>query len=111
MDKAALLKAIKDAEAKAAKDLEEAQAKKQSAVAAAQGEAERIRREGLAAVDHQVALQIAEARRRIDAEKQEKLHAGRVRIRRKREAAEARVGEVAEFLVEEFERAVQSGLR
>lgn len=111
MDKAALLKAIKDAESKAAKDLEDAQARKQSAVASAQGEAERIRREGIAAVDRQVAEQIAEARRRIDAEKQTKLVAGRVKIRRKRDAAEARVPEVAEFLVQEFERAVQSGLR
>jgi vacuolar-type H+-ATPase subunit H len=111
LDKAALLKAIKDAEAKAAKDLEEAHAKKQQALAAAQGDAERTKREGYAAVDRQVADQVADARRRIDAEKQEKLSAGRVRIRRKREQAEARVAEVAEFLVQEFERAVESGLR
>lgn len=111
MDKAALLKAIKEAEANAAKDLEDAQARKQSSVASAQAEAERIRREGIAAVERQVAEQIAEARRRIDVEKQAKLAAGRVKIRRKRESAEARVPDVAEFLVEEFERAVQSGLR
>ncbi len=111
MDKAALLKAIKEAEAKAANDLEDAQAKKQQALASGQGDAERIRREGYAAVDRQVAEQIGEARRRIEVDKQEKLQAGRVRIRRKREASEARVGEVAEFLVQEFERSVQSGLR
>ncbi|HKZ59819.1 MAG TPA: hypothetical protein VJ547_08250 [Candidatus Thermoplasmatota archaeon] len=111
MDKAALLKAIKEAEAKAAKDLEEAQAKKQMAVAAGQAEAERTKREGSAAVDKQVADQVAEARRRIDGDKSEKLTAGRVRIRRKREVAEARVGEVAEYLVQEFERSAQSGLR
>lgn len=111
MDKAALLKAIKEAEAKAAKDLEEAQAKKQMAVAAGQAEAERTKREGFAAVDKQVADQVAEARRRIDGDKSEKLTAGRVRIRRKREVAEARVGEVAEYLVQEFERSAQSGLR
>ncbi len=111
MDKAALLKAIKEAEAKTAKDLEEAQAKKQMAVAGAQAEAERTKREGLSAVDKQVADQVGEARRRIDADKAEKLTAGRVRIRRKREVAEARVGEVAEYLVQEFERSAQSGLR
>src|SRR6185295_19144962 len=65
LDKAALLKAIKEAEAKAAKDLEEAQAKRQSAIAAGQAEAERVKREGLAAVDEQVASQVADARRRI----------------------------------------------
>ncbi len=111
MDKAALLSAIKEAEAKAAKDLENAQAKKQLAFASAQSDAERVRREGLAEVDRQVAEQISAARRKIDADKQEKLQAGRLRIRRKREAAEARVPEVAEFLVQEFERAAQSGLR
>jgi len=111
LDKAALLKAIKDAEAKAAKDLEEAQAKRQMAIAAGQSEAERIKREGLSAVDQQVADQIAEARRRIEAEKKERLADGRVRIRRKREVAEARVGEVAEFLVTEFERAASAGMR
>ncbi len=106
-----MLKAIKDSEAKAAKDLEEAQASKAGAVASAQGEAERIRREGKAAADQEVAEQIGQARRRIDADKQEKLKAGRVRIRRKRDVAEARVPEVAEFLVQEFEKSVQSGLR
>lgn len=111
MDKAALLKAIKDAEAQASKDLEDAQARKGAAVAAGQSEAERMRREGLAAVERQVADQIGEARRRIEAEKQERLASGRVRIRRKREAAEARVAEVAEFLVQEFEKSVQAGLR
>jgi vacuolar-type H+-ATPase subunit H len=111
LDKAALLKAIKEAEAKAAKDLEEARAKKQVALGAAQADAERTRREGLAAVDKQAAGQVAEARRRIDADKAEKLTAGRVRIRRKREVAEARVAEVAEYLVQEFERSAQSGLR
>jgi vacuolar-type H+-ATPase subunit H len=111
LDKAALLKAIKEAEAKAAKDLEEAQAKRQSAIAAGQAEAERVKREGLAAVDEQVASQVADARRRIDADKNEKLSAGRTKIKRKREVAEARVGEVAEFLVTEFERSVQAGLR
>jgi hypothetical protein len=58
-----------------------------------------------------VAAQVADARRRIDAEKGEKLQAGRAQIRRKRDVAEARVSEVAEFLVQEFERAAQSGLR
>jgi vacuolar-type H+-ATPase subunit H len=111
LDKAALLKAIKGAEAKAAKDLEEAQARRAAAIAAGQSEAERLRREGLSAVDQQVADQIAEARRRIEAEKGEKLSAGRQKIKRKREVAEARVGEVAEFLVTEFERSVQAGLR
>ena len=111
MDKAALLKAIKDAEAKAAKDLEEAQARRQMALASAQSESERVRREGLAAVDRQVADQIAEARRRIEVDKGERLTAGRVQIKRKREAAEARVSAVAEYLVGEFERAAQTGLR
>lgn len=111
LDKAALLKAIKDAEAKASKDLEEAQARKQAAVANAHGEAERIRREGIAAVDAQVALQIAEARKRIDADKADRLTQGRVRVRRKRELADARVPEVAEFLIQEFERAAQAGMR
>jgi len=111
LDKAALLKAIKEAEARAAKDLEEAQARKQQALAAAQAEGEKIRREGIAAVDRQVAEQIAAAQRRIEQEKAEKLSAGRVAIRRKREAAEARVPQVAEFLVREFEQSVKSGLR
>ena len=111
MDKAALLKAIKEAEAKAAKDLEDAQARRQMAIAAGQAEAERLRREGLSAVDQQVAEQIAQARTRIEADKGEKLNAGRQKIKRKREIAEARVGEVAEFLVTEFERSVQAGLR
>jgi vacuolar-type H+-ATPase subunit H len=111
MDKSALLKAIKDAEAKAAKDLEEAKAAKAAAVASAQADADRIRREGLAAVDGEVAEMIAEARRRIDVDKQEKVAAGRVRLRRKREGADARVPQVAEFLVQEFEKSVQAGLR
>jgi vacuolar-type H+-ATPase subunit H len=111
MDKTALLKAIKEAEAKAAGDLEEAQARKQQALAAAQSDAERIKRDEFAAVDRQVAEQIADARKRIEADKLEKLTAGRVRIRKKRDVAEARVAQVAEFLVEEFERSVQSGLR
>jgi vacuolar-type H+-ATPase subunit H len=111
LDKAALLKAIKEAEAKAAKDLEEAQAKKQQALAAAQAEGEKIRRDGTSAVDAQVVEQIAAAQRRIDQEKAEKLTAGRVQIRRKREAAEARVPQVADFLVRELEQAVKSGLR
>lgn len=111
MDKAAVLRAIKEAEANAAKDLEEAQARKQAAVAGAQADAERIRRDGTAAVDAQVADQIAQARKRIDAEKAERLAQGRVRIRRKREIAEARVPGVAEFLISEFERAAQTGMR
>jgi vacuolar-type H+-ATPase subunit H len=111
MDKAALLKAIKDAEAKSAKELEEAQAKRQAAVAAGLAEAERLRREGISAVDRQVTEQIADARRRIDADRGEKIGAGRVQIRRKREAAEARVGEVAEYLVREFEAAARAGMR
>lgn len=111
MDKTALLKAIKEAEAKAASDLEEAQARKQQALAAAQSDAERTKREAFAAVDKQVADQIADARRRIEADKAEKLNAGRVQITKKRQLAEARVAQVAEFLVEEFERSVQAGLR
>ena len=111
MDKAALLKAIKDAEAKAAKDLEDAQAKRQAAIGAGQAEAERIKREGLSAVDQQVADQVAAARAKIDAEKRERLQGGRAAIKRKREVAEARVGEVAEFLVQEFERAAHAGMR
>jgi len=111
MDKTALLKAIKEAEAKASADLEDAQAKKQQALAGAQADAERTKRDAFAAVDKQVADQIADARRRIEADKQEKLAAGRVQIAKKRQMAEARVAQVAEFLVEEFERSVQSGLR
>lgn len=111
MDKAALLQAIKEAESKAAKELEDAKAKKQQALVAAQVDSERIKSEGYAAVDRQVAEQLAEARRRIEADKQTKVQAGRVKIRKKRETGEARVAEVAEFLVQEFERSVQSGLR
>ena len=111
MDKTALLKAIKEAEAKAASDLEDARAKKQQALGAAQSDAERTKREAFAAVDKQVADQIADARRRIDGDKAEKLARGRAGIHKKRETAEAKVAQVAEFLVEEFERSVQSGLR
>jgi len=111
LDKASLLKAIKEAEAKAAKDLEEARARKQQALATAQLEAERIRREGIAAVDGQAAEMIAKARQRVEAEKQQKLAEGRAKIRRKRELAQARVPQVADFLVQEFERYVQAGLR
>ena len=111
MDKAALLQSIREAEANATKDLEEARAKKQQAMAAAQGEAERLRRDGVAEVDAVVAAQLAEARRRIDAEKKAKLAEGRARVRRKREQAEARIPEVADFLVAEFEKYARSGLR
>src|SRR5690349_24259840 len=73
MDKTALLKAIKEAEAKAASDLEDAQARKQQALAAAQSDAERTKREAFAAVDQQAADQVAQARRRIEGDKAEKL--------------------------------------
>jgi len=58
-----------------------------------------------------VADQVAAARQRVEAEKKERLADGRVKIKRKREVAEARVGEVAEFLVQEFERAAHAGMR
>lgn len=111
MDKAGVLKAIKDAEAKAASELEEGRARKAAAVASAQGEGERVRREGFAEADRAAQSQIDEARRGIEKEKQGKLEQGRIRVRRKRELAEARVNDVAEYLVQEFERFVQAGAR
>ncbi len=111
MDKVALLKEIKEAEGKAATQIEEARARKEQAVAAGEVEAEKIRKDGHASADGEAAAQVAKARERIDAEKAEKMSQGRVRVRRKREQAEARVSEVAEYLVGEFESAAQAGFR
>jgi vacuolar-type H+-ATPase subunit H len=111
LDKAALLKNIKDAEGKAATEVAEARARKQQAIATGEIEAEKIRKDGHATADREAAAQVAKARERIDAEKAEKLSQGRVRVRRKREQAEARVQEVAEYLVGEFESAAQAGFR
>lgn len=106
-----MLREIKAAEAEAAKQLEEAKAAKQQVIQAAQLEVERLRRDGMAAVDRQVAEQIAEARRRVDASKSERLVSGRAQIRRKKELAEARAADVADFVIREFERHIESGMR
>ncbi len=111
MDKAGVLKAIKEAESKASKDLEDARARKAAAVASAQSESERVRRDGFAEADRAAQSQVDDAKRGIDKEKEAKLAQGRIRVRRKRELAEARVNEVADYLVQEFERFVQAGAR